>query len=106
MIQNHHSSISEVRYLQDMIKRIVEADNQAKALEEANQKAAEKEKQKKYMDEAKAEIGKNAAYLEKRFSRKLTDVSAKQESLLIKLKSDYEQNRDRWVDEIVDRVVG
>ena len=37
MIQNHHSSISEVRYLQDMIKRIVEADNQAKALEEANQ---------------------------------------------------------------------
>ena len=116
MIQNHHSSISEVRYLQDMIKRIVEADNQAKALEEANQKAAEKEKQKieeeaaaiyqKYMDEAKAEIGKNAAYLEKRFSRKLTDVSAKQESLLIKLKSDYEQHRDRWVDEIVDRVVG
>ena len=53
-----------------------------------------------------AEIAKNDAYLEKRFSRKLTDVAAKQESLLIKLKSDYEQNRDRWVDEIVDRVVG
>ena len=116
MIQNHHSSISEVRYLQDMIKRIVEADKQAKELEEANKKAAEKEKQKideevkaiyrQYMEQAKAEIAKNDAYLEKRFSRKLTDVAAKQESLLIKLKSDYEQNRDRWVDEIVNRVIG
>ena len=30
--------------MQDMIKRIVDADNEAKALEEANKKAAEKEK--------------------------------------------------------------
>ena len=29
-------------YMQDMIKRIVDADNEAKALEEANKKAAEK----------------------------------------------------------------
>ena len=101
--------------MQDMIKRIVEADNQAKALEEANKIAAEKEKQKieeeaaaiykKYMDEAKAEIAKNDAYLDKRTERKLRDISARQESLLIKLKADYEQNRDRWVDEIVSRVV-
>ena len=110
------SAILEVRYLQDMIKRIVEADKQAKELEEANKKAAEKEKQKideeaeaiyrQYMEQAKAEIAKNDTYLEKRFSRKLTDISAKQESALIKLRSDYEQNRDRWVDEIVSRVVG
>ena len=110
------STIWEVRYLQDMIKRIVEADKQAKELEEANKKAAEKEKQKideevkaiyrQYMEQAKAEIAKNDTYLEKRFSRKLTDISAKQESALIKLRSDYEQNRDRWVDEIVSRVVG
>ena len=102
--------------MQDMIKRIVEADKQAKELEEANKKAAEKEKQKideeaeaiyrQYMEQAKAEIAKNDTYLEKRFSRKLTDISAKQESALIKLRSDYEQNRDRWVDEIVSRVVG
>ena len=97
--------------MQDMIKRIVEADNEAKALEEANRKAAEREKQKiendaaaiykKYMDEANSEIAKNDAYLDKRFARKLSDVSAKQESALIKLRSDYEQNRD-----IVSRVIG
>lgn len=102
--------------MQDMIKRIVEADNEARALEEANKQAAEKQKQRieeeakaiyqKHMDDAQAEIARNDAYLEKRFSRKLTTVSAKQESALIKLRSDYEQNRDRWVDEIVSRVVG
>ena len=98
-----------------MIKRIVEADNQAKALEESNQKAAEKERQriedqaaaiyKKYMDEAQAEIAKDATYVDKLFDRKSADVTAKQESVLIKLRSDYEHNRDRWVDEIVSRVV-
>ena len=99
-----------------MIKRIVEADNEARALEEANKQAAEKQKQRieeearaiyqKHMDDAQAEIARNDAYLDKRFSRKLTTVSAKQESALIKLRSNYEQNRDRWVDEIVSRVVG
>lgn len=102
--------------MQDMIRRIVEADAEAKALEEANKKAAEKERRKiddeataiyqKYMDEAQDEIAKSEAYLEKRMKRKLEDVSAKQDSALIKLKSDYEQNRDRWVDEIVSRVIG
>lgn len=102
--------------MQDMIKRIVDADNEAKALEEENKKAAEREKLKieeeakaiyqEYMDEAQEAIDKNDAYLEKRFARKLTEVEAKQESALIKMKADYESNRDRWVDEIVSRVTG
>lgn len=101
--------------MQDMIKRIVEADNQAKALEEENRKAAERKKLKieeeaaaiyqKYMDEANDKIAKNNAYLEKRTQRKIADIAAKQESVLIKLKSDYEQNRDNWVNEIFSRVV-
>lgn len=98
-----------------MIKRIVEADNEARALEEKNRKAAEAEKQKiekeaeaiyqKYMDDAQSDIAKNDAYLEKRNARKRNDIAARQESALIKLKADYEQNRDRWVDEIVSRVI-
>ena len=101
--------------MQDMIKRIIEADNQAKALEEANKKAAEEEKRhieeeakaihEKYMNDARDEIKRNEAYLEKRTERSLAEVKAKQESLLIKLKQDYEQNRDKWVDEIVKRVI-
>lgn len=102
--------------MQDMIKRIVEADNQARALDEANKKAAEKEKQRiekqaaaiyqQYMDEAQEEIARNDAYLDKRYTKKMADITAHQESALIKLKADYDQNRDRWVDEIVDRVLG
>ena len=99
-----------------MIKRIVEADAEAKALEEANKKADREKRLKieeeaaaiyqKYMEQAQAEVDKNDAYLQKRTDRRLKEIAAKQESTLIKLKSDYEQNRDRWVDEIVSRVVG
>lgn len=102
--------------MQDMIKRIVEADHEARALEEDNQIAAEKEKAKieeqaksihqKYMDQADEEIRKNEAYLEKLYNRKLGEENAKQKSAMIKLKADFEENRDRWVEEIVGRVIG
>ncbi|MBQ3285718.1 MAG: hypothetical protein IJH40_08785 [Ruminococcus sp.] len=102
--------------MQDMIKRIVEADREARALEEDNLLAAEKEKARieeqaqaihqKYMDQADEEIHKNEAYLEKFYERKLSEESAKQKSAMIKLRADFEENRDRWVDEIVSRVIG
>ncbi|MBR1731553.1 MAG: hypothetical protein IJ725_03885 [Ruminococcus sp.] len=101
--------------MQDMIRRIVEADNEAKALEARNRKTAEEEKKKieeeaeaiyqKHMDDAQEEIARNSAYLEKRTERNLEEVAAKQESAMIKLKADYEQNRDRWVNEIFNRVI-
>lgn len=101
--------------MQDMIRKIVEADTKAKALDERNRKAAEKEKQQiegeaaaiyeRYMEQAQEEIVRNDAYLNKRTERKLKDVAAKQESALIKLQADFDQNRDRWVDEIVSRVL-
>lgn len=101
--------------MQDMIRKIVDADSEAKALDEANRKAAEEEKQRieeeaaaiyaSYMESAKREIMKNNAYLEKRYFKRWTDISAKQASSLIKLKSDYDQNCDRWVDELVQRVL-
>ena len=56
-------------------------------------------------DIAQEEIKKNDEHLQRSYSRKLSDTTAKQESVLIKLKADYEQNRDRWVDEIVQRAL-
>ncbi len=101
--------------MQNMIKKIVDADSQAQAMVEADEKAAEEEKRKieeeaaaiykRYMDKAMEEVEINDAYLEKRSERKIKEISAKQESALIKLRADYEQNRDKWVDEIVSRVV-
>lgn len=44
--------------------------------------------------------------ISKLYERKLSEEEAKQESVMIKLRSDFENNRDRWVDEIVNRVIG
>jgi len=102
--------------LQNMIQKIIEADSKAKQLEQENRKAAEDEKQRieeeaetiyrEYMEKAQEEITKNDEYLEKKYERNLSDVTAKQESALIRMRADFEQNRDRWADEIVSRVLG
>lgn len=101
--------------MQDMIKKIVDADNEARALDEANRKAADEEKKKideeaesiyaKYMQEAEETIKKNDAHQEQKADKKWKEISAKQTSALIKLKSDYEHNCDSWVDKIVNRVL-
>lgn len=102
--------------MQDMIRRIIEADNEAKALEEKNRRAAEAEKQKieeqaaaiynESMENAREKIAKNDEYLEKKYAGMLAETEAKQESTLIKLRADYERSCDKWVDEIVARVIG
>ncbi len=101
--------------MQDMIKRIVQADNEVKALKEANEQAAEKEKQRieaeaeaiyrKYMDDAKVEIEKDKEYLDKLFEKKTTEIKEKQDTAMQKLRQTYEQNHDKWVDELVERVL-
>ena len=98
-----------------MIKKIIDADDQAQKLEEANKRAGEEEKKRieqetaeiyqKYMDDAQAKIQKINDNMEKKAAQSKADILAKQESVLIKLKSDYEQNRDKWVDDIVSRVL-
>lgn len=102
--------------MQDMIRRIIEADNEAKAMEEANRKAAEEqklaiEKQAKEMydsciADAEKTAEKNDAAEEAKTEKAWNEISARQHSTMIKLKSDYQNNRDRWVDEIVERVIG
>ena len=102
--------------MQDMIQRIVDADNEARALEEANRKEADEQKKKisedakkiydKYMNEAMSVIEKNNAYEEQKAEQQWKEIESRQKSALIKLKADYQNNRDRWVDEIVKRVIG
>ena len=101
--------------MQDMIKRIIDADNEAKALEEKNRQSAETQKEKierksremyeKYMAEAMETVRKNDAHEEMQFEKAWQDVAARQHSAMIKLRADYQNNRDRWVDEIVSRVI-
>ncbi len=101
--------------MENMIKRIIDADNEAQALEESTLK--EKEELNKSIDAqinkiraeytAKAEetVKHNNAQEEKRANQQWEEIKNRQKSVLIKLKSDFEQNCDKWADEIVSRTL-
>ncbi len=101
--------------MQDMIKRIIDADNEAKALDEKNRQRAEAQKEEidrqaqemydSYMENAMEIVKKNDAAEEKKTEKAWQEIAARQNSAMIKLKSDFENNCDRWVDEIVGRVM-
>lgn len=107
--------ISEVNDMQDMIKRIIQADNEVKAIKEANEEAAEKDKhrieaeiaaiQKRYDQAAQAEIAKDREYLDKLFAKKTAEVTKKQEEARLRLRENYDRSREKWVDELVSRVL-
>ncbi len=101
--------------MEDMIRKIVDADNEAKALEEATLKEKEalensiddecKKIYDKYMSEAIRTAEKNDESEEKNAEKRWNEVQKKQKSAQIKLKADYEHNCNKWVDEIVERVL-
>lgn len=101
--------------MENMIKKIVEADNEAKAMEqkvleekEMLTKQINEETQKiydEYMSKALETIKNNNASEEKKADQLWKEVQSKQRSAHIKLKSDYELNCDKWVDSIVERTL-
>lgn len=98
-----------------MIKKIVDADNEAKAMEEATLKEKEKLSKEieleaqliydKYMSDAEKIVARNNENEEKRAEQKWKEINNKQNSVHIKLQSDYEQNCGKWVEEIVKRTL-
>ena len=94
--------------MKDMIKQIVEADAEAKAFDEENQKnkealAKEIDAQAKviydsYMSKADETIERQSAYIDKDIRHQWQDTRQKHKSVLIKLKSDFEANADKWSD--------
>ncbi len=101
--------------MENMIKKIVDADNEAKAMEEdtlkekekiSHQIEAEAEKiYEEYMRDAEKTVKRNNANEEKKAKQKWEEIQKKQNSVHIKLQSDFELNCDRWVDEIVSRTL-
>ncbi|MEE1319294.1 MAG: hypothetical protein UHD05_07260 [Ruminococcus sp.] len=101
--------------MENMIRKIVEADNEAKAIEletlkekEELSKAIEEEAQKiydKYMNEALETVKRNDLNEEKIAEKQWEEIQKKHKSAQIKLESDYELNCDKWVDTIVNRVL-
>ena len=101
--------------MENMIKKIVDADNEAKAMEENALKEKEElskkidEETKKiydsYMKDALETVKRNDSLEEKKAEKLWVEIQNKQKSAHIKLQSDYEQNCDKWVDAIVSRTL-
>ena len=101
--------------VENMIKKIVDADNEAKAMEkntleekEELSKTIEAETKKIYDDfMAKAEevVKRNDIQEAKKAEQQWEEIQGKHNSVHIKLDSDFKLNCDKWVDEIVKRTV-
>lgn len=101
--------------MENMIKRIVEADAEARATDEKNKQEKEELSKKideqakqiydSYMAQAEETVKKTSVYEEKKAASDWEAIQKKHKSVLIKLKSDFEANCDVWSDEIVSRTI-
>ncbi len=101
--------------MENMIRKIVDADNEARAVEyelikekETLNQQIEEEVQKiydKHMNDALETVKRNDEIEEQNAEKKLQEILNKQKSAQDKLQSDYERNCDNWVDTIVKRTL-
>ncbi|MBE6823783.1 MAG: hypothetical protein E7513_00390 [Ruminococcaceae bacterium] len=101
--------------MQDMLKKIIEMDEQARLVKEKAQlekAATEKEiieTKKKiyddYIERAKERVKKNLEVDKANAQKEWELTKAKHHSAMVQLDAMYEQNCDKWVDKIVDSVI-
>ena len=101
--------------MKDMIKKIVEMDLEAQKLYEQNlsekdnlEKVIEEEKKEiidKHLNEAKKIVAEKEAELKKDAESEWEKNEKSRAEALEKLQKDYEENGDKWVDSIVQRVL-
>lgn len=101
--------------MENMLKKIIEADNQAKATEDQILLEREKILQEittvadtiyaDYIKKAEETVALNNLNEEKITNQKWTEISNKHKSIEIKLESDYNINAEKWADMIVKRTI-
>ena len=101
--------------MEDMLAKIVAMDEMARELtEEANKEKATSEQDiakakedvyNNYIEKARKRIVKNEETERKIAEQKLKEVQQKQKETLEHLEQLYSENCDKWVDDIVDRVI-
>lgn len=101
--------------MQDMLKKIIEMDEQARLVkEQANKEKAATEQEiietKKriyddYIERAKDRVRKNLEVDKANAEKEWEKTSLKHQATSENLDKMYEENRDLWVDQIVSRVI-
>ena len=101
--------------MKDIIKELVDIDEQAKHYSEETEKQKEKYEKEikketkkihdKYMADAEAEVKAQGEKLEKDSFNKFSMDEKKREAAMQKLQKKYDDNADKWVDTIVKDVL-
>lgn len=101
--------------MQDVIKKLVEIDEQAKAFSEETEKQKEEYEAKiseesekvygKYMDDAKAEVEEQKKIIEQKSEEKYLKKKEESEKQIKILNQKFNTNADNWVDQIVGDVL-
>lgn len=102
--------------MEDMISKIVEMDKKARDLTAEAQKSKidyeqqiirTKEKIKnEYIERAVERVKINQQTAQKKADEELKLIQAKNAAIIKNLDKTYSENGDKWVDEIVSRVIG
>ena len=101
--------------MQDLLKKIIEMDEQARKIEQ--QAKTEKEKSEAevdqlrekiytdYIERAKARVEKNIAVDKAHADQKIAEYSEQAAKAKADMAALYENNKEKWVSEIVGRVL-
>ncbi len=102
--------------MEDMIAKIIDMDKKARNLTDEAQKSKisyeneilkTKEKIKNdYLARAKDRIEINKQTAQKKADAQLKVIEEKNDSIIRKLDGSYSENGDKWVNDIVERVIG
>lgn len=101
--------------MEDMISKIIDMDKKARDMtNEAVQSKINYEKEiirtkekikNDYLERANERIKINTQAAQKSADEKLAAIEKKNEALTAELDRSYSQNKEKWVNEIVDRVI-
>lgn len=102
--------------MQDMIAQIVEMDEKARRMTEqaqqdklhAEQEIAKRREQieKEYLDRARERLRKNEHTEREMAMQTLNDTESKNAETAARLDAQYEENAQRWVQQLFERVIG
>ncbi len=102
--------------MEDMISKIVDMDKKARDMtDEAQQSKVDYEKEiirtkekikNDYLSRAKERVKINSQTAQKKADDELAVIEKKNAAIIETLDKTYSENCDKWVDEIVSRVVG
>lgn len=102
--------------MQDIIQKIIEIDHMAQKLtdetielrkqSEASIENDKKKMRDEYISKARSRIAKNTEVEEAFLKNSLEEIAAKKVEMEARLKQIREDNHDKWVTEIYNRVLG